>query len=378
MKLTDTTVKSIDRVGITRDETQSGFAVRVGSNGKKSYIFEAKIYGKSVRRVIGNADTLKCAEARQIAREVYVELRQGVDRFSMYRKKVDDEKLKKLAEATKLKAPTLFEIIDRYIERNDHLRPDTQRFYNGLKVELKPYHYIDVARLTSSMLEDMYIEISNRVSSIRATKAIKFLSTLCNFVEVPFPRIKFHMEKPKARMARLEPNHGKLIWEVCLQNPRRKDLAAVGLMMSTGMRIAEVRRLTTADVDLIEGHATLRETKNHRPHRVYLTDSCMTILRPHLNYLRKDDLVFPNVTGMNNVKSTYFGSLPKCGNHDLRKMFVITASTVGIDTGIIKNAINHAGNDITLAHYMHSTPAQLRRCFEYVTQFYESKRHAVV
>jgi integrase len=61
------------------DPKQSGLAVRVTENGARSYVFEGRVHGKTVRVTIGKVNDWRLGDARERARELAVLLDKGRD-----------------------------------------------------------------------------------------------------------------------------------------------------------------------------------------------------------------------------------------------------------------------------------------------------------
>lgn len=61
------------------DEETRGFGVRVSANGKRSYIAQGRVHGKSRRLTLGPHGLLTCDEARQRAKIALLEMYDGVD-----------------------------------------------------------------------------------------------------------------------------------------------------------------------------------------------------------------------------------------------------------------------------------------------------------
>ena len=375
MKLTDqfaTTVEPGKKIDFYRDSQAIGLALQVTSKGKKNWIFEAKIHGKTVRRVLSDIRAMKCAEARAMAREVYAEMRQGVDRFENYKLAMRREKLDKLEQVRLSKVPRLEDNIDHYLNKNSHLKEGTIRFYTELKEqELQPYLHIELNRLTQSALETMYDEIASRKTAIRATKAVKFVQTLCRYFDFPVPAIKTKMEMPKPRQARLEPHHGQLIWNRFVDRKSQRNAILGAFLLMTGVRIGEALRLRKKDVDMIEQTAMLINTKNGRHHKIYISDELKQLIYPNWAAAHPDGFFLKLMSGAKFHHGLM--SVPYFSAHDLRKLFTITASDLGIAYPVIKAAVNHVSGDITLMHYLHATPKQLRHCFDTVGKYYASQ-----
>jgi len=83
-----------------RDAVTRGLRVRVTAAGAKSYVFESKVLGKTLRRTIGNPDAWNIEAARTEANRLRVLVDQKTDPRDLDRQRVEaDERLKAEAQA---------------------------------------------------------------------------------------------------------------------------------------------------------------------------------------------------------------------------------------------------------------------------------------
>jgi integrase len=64
---------------IYSDTKEPGLKLCVYANGKKSYVFEAKLSGKTIRISLGDLRTLSITDARKRAKELHAQINQGID-----------------------------------------------------------------------------------------------------------------------------------------------------------------------------------------------------------------------------------------------------------------------------------------------------------
>jgi integrase len=83
-----------------RDSNTRGLRVRVTATGAKSFVFEAKVNGKTLRRTIGNVDVWPIARARVRAKRLALLVSENVDPRERERQQTENsERLKAEAEA---------------------------------------------------------------------------------------------------------------------------------------------------------------------------------------------------------------------------------------------------------------------------------------
>jgi integrase len=105
-----------------RDKKSPSLRVRVTANNAKSFVFEAKLQGKTIRRTIGNTRSWTIDAARAEANRLRVTLDCGVDPRDVDRQKAADAREREAAEAArfhaeKLAAITVRDVWNVYIEQ---------------------------------------------------------------------------------------------------------------------------------------------------------------------------------------------------------------------------------------------------------------------
>lgn len=379
-KLTDAFALSVESPArdyvLYRDDDQPGFALKVRASGLRSWVYDAKVFGKHYRRDIGNVRLFTSKAARMTAREIGGELRQGVDRNSIARERSVAERAEAAARLSELLAPTLDAAAETYIAKAA-IKAATVKFYTELKDrELAPWANDRIKDIDEHKIIAIHDSICGIVSPTRAAKAVKFIATLCaaNGLPNPIPkRLKF--AKPRPRMARLEPYQGTQVWGQIASGSSLRRNAFTAFLLFTGVRAGEAARLLSGDVDLDNKVVILKDTKNGSDHRVYLADVLVEYIRPHVSK-NPTMPVFGACADSGNWSKFWktLDGLPKFSPHDLRKAFAITATELGIPYPVIKKALNHSSNDVTLAHYAQATPSQLRDCWNKVAEYYTTTK----
>jgi len=96
------------------DAKTPSLGLRVTQNEAKSFIFQARLYGKTMRITIGSLDTWALGQAQSEARRLKVLTDQGVD------PRDERAKLTAKAHAERLKGIQALEVWDKYIEARSH------------------------------------------------------------------------------------------------------------------------------------------------------------------------------------------------------------------------------------------------------------------
>lgn len=356
-----------------RDDDQPGFALKVRASGQKSWVYEARVFGKFYRRTIGPTNVYTAKAARMIAREIAGELRQGIDRHAVARDRVSEERAATAQRLAEELSPYLDTAADDYIAKAK-IKEGTRSYYQGLKDrELAKWHNVKIKDINKDLVVSIFETISQDISPVRATKAVKFISTICtsNGLDKPIPD-NFKFPKPKVRQARLEPQDGINVYAQLQKLAKSRKRAFLTLLLMTGCRAGEAERLTGNDINLETSVITLVDTKNGTDHKIYATPDLIAELRPYIN---GNEPLFGGAAKDGNVNKfcRHIEGVPAFSNHDLRKCFAITAIELGIPYPVIKRALNHSSGDVTLTHYAQATPSQLRSCWERVAQFYKGE-----
>ena len=373
MKLTDPIVASIqpsEKIESYRDDEQFGLTLRVYPNGTKNWYLEARLNGRLYNRKIAPVSVYKTREARMMVKQLIGELVQGKDAKLDRKQKLKAER----EEAAKLrKAENIQKAHQKYVS-TVQIKPSTVLFYKKLLENgLKPYSQTRLHEVDSDFIRSIFEEISSRVTPLHATKCVRYIRTLCLWRELPNPvPHRMRLESSKPRQARLDPQDGLLIWKRLQETPKRVSAAYLSVMLLTGCRTTELSTLKVGQVDLVAGYFKLADTKNGRDHRVYLSEPAAAIVARFMKGKDADEVVFTNAKEGRAIKEK-LQDIKEWSNHDLRKLFAIVAMEIGIAYPIIKAALNHSTGDVTIAHYAHATPSQLRSCWERIGDYYTGK-----
>lgn len=375
MKLTDkfaATVLPTNKITYYRDDTVRGFCLKVMPSGNKIWFLYLRVYNKLLNRSIGTTKVFDVKEAREIARQWASELIRGIDTKGDIRERAAAEIRERIEQS---KGISIFDAAHQYVAVIK-LKPSSIKYYlKLLNSGLKPYHNVKLNTLDFDWVRVHLEIIDKRTTPLHAAKCIKFLRTLCLWKDInsPIPsRIRMATSKP--RQARLDPTDGVKIMAALKAGPKTAPWLYTTVMLLTGCRTEELSMLTVDKVDLVEGFFLLPNTKNGRDHKVYLSKECSVIIQKLIKNKEPKARVFEGAKE-GRVSKENLQHIGPWSNHDLRKLFAIVATEIGIPFPVIKAALNHSSNDVTLSHYAHATPSQLRNCWERIAEYY-SKRSA--
>ncbi len=118
--------------------------------------------------------------------------------------------------------------------------------------------------------------------------------------------------------------------------------------------------------------ATLRvgDTKNHKPHVVYLSKLALAIVKARAKGRAPEDLLFPRQP-QKTLDKIRAASEP-FSMHDLRRTFATIAGS-RVPAYVLKAMMNHASNgDVTAEHYLHFGETELRAGWKTVADHIET------
>ena len=391
----------------------AGFGLRVTKNGDRAYVSERRVSGKTVRRTLGKAvgaGAISAETARKLQITISSELQTGVDRLEVKR---DERKLEKqdgvtlataLAEYAKRKRRGKDGLALKDRTKADYLAmvtagviaKDGKPFLDG---PLHPLADTPLSKITADAVRDVYRTTEAR-SKRRAIYAMQVLRAVLNWhgVQVPdSPLAKATAGKDRIILAAtagkptpIPPERLSAWWAAA--TARQGDVGADGcrMILLTGCRPGELfgakgagweePGLLVQDVDLAGGRMLLLDTKNRKDHTIILSSQALAILEAHCldakgKPKKQDAKVFdvldPGKTlEAINADARVVGITP----HKLRHTFASVAEEL-VSGYALKRMMNHAdGADVTGAHYVGKSEAQLRQAWQTVADFITSAK----
>lgn len=332
-----------------RDDKIKGFAAKINPSGSIKLIAEVRHDGRTVRKSLGEHPHVTINEARNQAISFIQHVRSG--------------KLKKVKECISLK-----ELFDSYT-RNVILKPSTLKNYKEVVLfYLRDWLEKPVDQITKQMVEKKFYQIRDKgiaggkPTYSQATKVMRILSALMNYARAdeiiennPVEVLKLKRIDRGIRKREHYLSADKVIELLNITSSEAHPMTlAVHLMLRAGLRKNEALRLKWSDLEHVEGIPCLiiRDTKNHRPHYIPVTDEIQKILQRAQN---GTDYIFPSPvqsdTYIKDERPTLrrlnklIGIEFKC--HDLRRTFATRAAEVGLDYLMVKRLLNHRSHDIT-------------------------------
>lgn len=382
-------------------EDPSGLAIRATAAGFKSYIFQAKVNGQSMRVTIGDVGSWSIADAQKEARRLQTLIDQGHDPRQVKAEQSAAAKAKAtaLAQQRVIESVTVENAWQTYVDersaamkdgkpewgekhkahhayfvqpggkkRKRGTRPGESKFTRpGVLVPLMKMRLADVdAKVISQWLDQEAKQAPTNAA--QAFRAFRAFLTWCGKHEtysaaVQAGACQSDEVKRKVPTVKTKPNDSlrKLQikpWFKAVQKIGNPVISAYlqGLLL-TGARRNELAALRWADVDLKWKSLTIRD-KVEGERTIPLT--------PYMEHLiaslpRRNEFVFSSPTAksgrleeprLQHVKAVASAELPPLSLHGLRRSFSTLSEWVEVPAGIVAQIMGHKPSAIAEKHYI--------------------------
>lgn len=353
-----------------RDVQLKGFALRVTSNGVKSFIVETRIAGKVKRMTLGKFGQLTAEEARKQAKHMLGKIAKGDNPIA--EKKVN--KIKNLA---------LKDVFNDYLKARKDLKSLTVKDYQGILKQIIP-DWLDkpLIQITREMIAKRHAQYGASNSKARANYAMRVLRAVFNFavheyqledgqpiiavnpVEYLSHTRSWYRVDRKNTMVK---GHQLAAWYQGLQKlADEEDYSQASmwkdyflLILFTGLRRMEAASLCWKDIDFKDKTFTVQDTKNREVHNLPMSDFLYDLFLRR-KQLKTSEFVFPASSKTGHVMEPRKAMLKvaKLSGvtftvHDLRRTFATTAESLDLPAYALKRLLNHKmTNDVTAGYIM--------------------------
>jgi len=378
-----------------RDTELKGFALRITSNGVKSFIVEKRINGKVRRITLARYPVLTVEQARIEAQKQLGKIATGHD------------PIKERHQAW-VKGITLHEVFKAFRQARRHLKPKTIYDYQRvMDVALGDWQSKPLCEITKDMVGHRHQKLSKEHGPAYADLSMRTLRAVINFAlahyedsagnpmlrENPVIRLtRTRAWHPPKRRQTVIKAHQLAAWHKAVMHLRTEKATRFAstiadyllVLLFTGLRRSEAANLKWSDIDLKDRTLVIRDTKNREPLTLpissFLHDLFTARQKAAENSPREDgatsEYVFPGEGQPGPLVEPRAGVLWVAQQsgvpfvlHDLRRTFITVAESLDIPMYAIKRLVNHKmSNDVT-AGYIINDVERLREPMEKISAF---------
>jgi integrase len=371
-RLTDTRIRSLKPTGkryIVWDA--NGLGVRVGTSGKRSFVYTYREGPKVRWMTLGNYPTLSLAEAREKHGKALAAREKGLSPA--------DAELDAKHEAQK--APTVAQLADYYVEHYaKRQKKSWQEDERQLRKDVLPHlGHLKARAVRRRDIIDLVECIADRGAPVTANRTLAVISRMFNFAvereileATPAAGIK-RVHKEQGRQRVLSEEEIRKFW-TNLPNTQMTEAVrlALQLMLVTAQRRTEVAEATWDEFDLPARWWTIppARTKNGLAHRVPLSDLALNLLGRVKTLSGDSAYLFPSPRGNGpitvraltravdrNIKALGVADFTP---HDLRRTVASHMAGFGIPRLVISKILNHVEPGITAIYDRHSYDPEKR------------------
>ncbi|HHT9134604.1 MAG TPA: tyrosine-type recombinase/integrase [Candidatus Avalokitesvara rifleensis] len=319
-----------------------GVYCKEGKDGKSRWYIEYRVGGKKVRECVGASK--KVAENALAVRKA--EILQG--RYELKKE---------------IKSPLFEDFAGEYLEYSRANKRSYERDVSIIKALMPHFKKCRLSKITPFMVEKYKLARTKEVTRNTInreldtfghifTMAIKWNKSSRN----PVKEVKsYKVENRKERILTLEEIERLL---ACSNGHTRNIII---LALNTGMRLREMLNIKWEDVNLIQGHITLRNTKNGRTRIVPMNQSVKNVIQS-IEKTENAYVFYDRRTGkpFNHIRTSFAKVLKKASIsgfrfHDLRHTAATYMVLGGADLATVKEILGHSTIDMTM-RYSHPTP----------------------
>jgi integrase len=328
------------------DNSLTGFGLRLrrGSGGRvlKSWIIQYRQHGRGRRMLVGSAEKLTAAQARERAKKLLAKVELGEDPQQDKQERRDRD------------AHSLRSVVQDYFDHKaGSIKPrslELLRFYLLDGPHLKPLLSTPIDKVTRGDVAARLLAASKTSGvpsaiALRSAASAMFTWAMQMGLVDSNPIVgAFKPDTPKSRDRILSDGELAAVWRGLADDDYAK---VVKLLVLTGCRRAEIGGMRWSEFDLDRSAWTLpkERSKNGLAHTVPLTPSMLEIInsvpkREHFDILFGYRRGFTSWVQGKQALDARIG-LPPWTHHDIRRSVATGMADIGIQPHIVEAVLNH-------------------------------------
>lgn len=371
------------------DSELQGFGVRVTAGGKKTYIAQSRVAGRTVRVKLGLHGHLWTDQARRQAQIILGKLASGTD--------VNAER-----RLRRIKALALRDVFKAFRVARPGNKPKTLDSY-ARQLDLYVPDWLDLpwTSISRDMVAARHRKVGVEHGERTANNLMRVIRSVLNFAMGQYRQpntdeplitqnpVRILSDtrswfKESARDDHLRPSEIAAWWNAVARHGTEIQRDYLYTLLLTGCRALEIATLRVHQVDLKNRVITLHNTKNGQTHRIPVSKYLAEILARRVDETDSAfDYVFPaSNKGPSTCGHTKYANrllyrvaresgVNMRSRHGLRRTFASIGEQVAVGTYTLKRLMNHitgTSADITL-QYAQLSVEQLREPAERISTF---------
>ncbi len=362
-----------------------GLGLRVTANGVKSYIFESRLHGRTVRITIGDIRTWPIGKAQAEATRLKALTDQGIDPRAEKAEKA--AKLQEQRAEARRREVLVHEVWEAYIKARkpkwsertlfDHVvlaraGGEAKKRGSGL-IEPGPLAQLMEEKLTNLTPERIaaWLEEENQRRPTRTALAYRLLRAFLRWAsDAPAYKESVRLDAVGSRVSRDHVHRVRAKEADCLQReqlapwfdavrliPNPVQAAYLQCLLLTGARREEMAGLRWEDVDFRWKSMTIADKVEEGGRIIPLTPYVSSLLK---SLPRRNQWVFSSPTAasgriqeprIGHIQALKRAGLPHLSLHGLRRSFGTLAEWVECPVGVVAQIMGHKPSAIAEKHY---------------------------
>jgi integrase len=382
MNLTDHEIKKLmllpsDPDGkIFFDDKMSGLGVRIYRSGRKMWLYQFRLAGRSYKYELGSTEKVLASKARIDAKVAAGHVANKVNPLDMRRQAEEKHK------------DEFGELVDEYLNEKLHpikqgrkpMRPRSfAEVQRHLEEHCKPFKHRPIRSITQRDVADLYKKIAKENGTGAASHTWSTLRAMMHWcmrqgaIDNNVAALYDGGGASDPRERTLDDSEIAIVWKACGADQFGN---IVKLLLLTGARRDEVGHMHLSELDLENAKWLLPgdRSKNHREHLIPLSDTAVDLLTAAVE--TREAFVFGYGTergysGWSKSKKALDKRIADSGHklddwvfHDLRRSFASGLQRLKIEPHIVDACINHLPPKLQRTYQTHDYEAEKRTALD--------------